>query len=59
MDLPIVVTFVTLALISTTPAADCQMVYFLNQKSKFWVNFGGPYNGRCRYILCPSGIQGA
>jgi hypothetical protein len=24
---------------------------FSNQKSKFWVNFGGSCNGRCWYIL--------
>jgi hypothetical protein len=29
---------------------------FLNQKSKIWVNFEGPLNGKCWYILWPFGI---
>jgi hypothetical protein len=24
---------------------------FSNQKSQIWVNFGGPLNGKCWYIL--------
>jgi hypothetical protein len=24
---------------------------FSNQKSQIWVNFGGPWNGKCWYIL--------
>jgi hypothetical protein len=27
-----------------------------NQKAKIWVNFGGPFNGNCWYILWPFGI---
>jgi hypothetical protein len=29
---------------------------FSNQKSQIWVNFGGPLNGKCWYILWPFGI---
>jgi hypothetical protein len=27
------------------------MAYFFNQKSIFWVNFGGSFNRRCWYII--------
>jgi hypothetical protein len=30
--------------------------WFSNQKSQIWVNFGGPLNGKCWYILCSFGI---
>jgi hypothetical protein len=29
---------------------------FTNQKYQFWVKFGGPYNGRCWYVLWTFGI---
>jgi hypothetical protein len=29
---------------------------FSNQKSQIWVNFGGPLNVKCWYILWPFGI---
>jgi hypothetical protein len=25
--------------------------FFLNQKSQIWVNFGGPLNGKCWFVL--------
>jgi hypothetical protein len=30
---------------------------FSNQKIPIWVNFGGPYIGKCLYILWPLGIS--
>jgi hypothetical protein len=33
----------------------CQMVYFSYQK-QIWVIFGGPWNGKCWYILWSFGI---
>jgi hypothetical protein len=32
------------------------MVCFQTKKSQIWVNFGGPLNGKCWYILRPFGI---
>jgi hypothetical protein len=29
---------------------------FSNRKILIWVNFGGPFNGRCWYILCLFGL---
>jgi hypothetical protein len=29
---------------------------FSNQKIPIWVNFGGPWNGKCWYILRPFDI---
>jgi hypothetical protein len=32
------------------------MVIFSNQKSPFWVNYGGPCNGKGWFILWPLGF---
>jgi hypothetical protein len=39
-----------------SPIQGCQMACFRNQKSKFWVNFGGPCNGKSWHILWPFGL---
>jgi hypothetical protein len=30
--------------------------YIFKPKIPIWVNFGGPWNGKVCYILCPLGI---
>jgi hypothetical protein len=36
-------------------AQGCQMWYIFKPKFQIWVDFGGPWNGKRWYILCPFG----
>jgi hypothetical protein len=40
---------------SAALAKGCQMV-ILKPTIPIWVNFGGPWNGKCWNISCPFGI---